>query len=312
MRNFIALLLILVSSSVCFASSADVIFHSEKSSANRGNIYRPEKSDDKELQSLITEYLPKFKTHNYSDDVTGLNIAYSVYLPEGYSSGRKFPVVFFIADGSSAGKEPQYSLTQGLGGLIWCRHDCIVIVPSFPSIVLDDHNGFVESDYVELAGRFVNWAVKNYNTDESRVYATGQSMGCMTFLVLSSRHPEMFTACMFVSGQWDINVLKGLEGRKFVYLASAGDPKASAGMNEVIDMFTRDNAGKFSVFTEVDAKKPDVRLENGQAANFIMFRKGSTLPEGTEGNYSEHMTSFDYAYRIEAVRNWLTAQKKGE
>ena len=308
MKRVFAVLMIFLISTACYASSADENFHAKKSE-NRQNIYRPDKSDDKELQSLITAYFPKFTAHTYIDD-TGMKLPFSVYVPEGYSADKKFPVVFFIADASSVGKGVEFSLTQGLGGLIWCKHDCIVIVPSFPEVIVDDHNGFTESPYVELTGRFVNWAVKNYPADESRVYATGQSMGCMTWLVLSSRYPRLFTACMFVSGQWDINALKGLIGQKFVYAASAGDPKASAGMNEVIEMYAKSEAGNFSVIKKVDAKNPDVSMADSMTANFIMFTKGSTLPNGTEGQYSEHMSSFDYAYRIEAVRKWLLSQKK--
>ena len=307
MRRFIIAAWLLLAASSCFASSANENFHSGRN--ERMTLFHPDKSGDEELQSLITEYVPKFTLRKYSDDVTGLELPYSVYLPEGYSESRKFPVVFFIADGSSAGKEPSYSITQGYGALVWCLHDCVVIVPSFPSVVLDDHDGFVESEYVELTARFVKWAVKNYSVDESRVYATGQSMGCMTWLVLAARYPELFTACMFVSGQWNINALKGLLTQKFVYIASAGDPKASAGMNEVIDMF-RNEGENFTVEKNVHAKKLDVRLIKYQPVNFVMFRKGTTLPDSAEGEYSEHMTSFDYAYKIEALREWLLAQTK--
>ena len=304
MRKVIALVMLLISTA-CYASSADENFHA----VNRQNIYRPDKSADKLLQSLITEYAKKFTHSEYIDD-SGMKLPFAVYVPENYSADKKFPAVFFIADASSAGKDANYSLTQGLGGLIWCRHDCVVIVPCYPEIVLDDHNGFTESQYVELTARFVKWAVKNYPVDESRVYATGQSMGCMTFLVLASRYADMFTACMFVSGQWDINALKGLLTQKFVYVASAGDPKASAGMNEVIDMFKNNDNKGYGALSEVDAKKSDLYLWEGLPAFFIMFKKGSTLPAKTDGNFSEHMSSFDYAYRTEAIREWLLAQKK--
>ncbi len=217
-RKLLALLVMLLIPSACFASTAGENFRAQ----NRGGIYHPDKSGDELLQSLIAEYSPKFTAHTYIDD-TGKSLPFMAYVPEGFLPNKKFPAVFFIADGSSAGKVPEYSLTQGLGGLIWCRHDCVVIVPAYPEIVLDDHDGFTESQYVELTARFVNWAVKNYPVDESRIYATGQSMGCMTWLVLASRYPGMFTACMFVSGQWDINALKGLAGQKFAYIASAGD-----------------------------------------------------------------------------------------
>lgn len=33
-------------------------------------------------------------------------------------------------------------------------------------------------------------------------------------------------------------------------------------------------------------------------------------PEGITNTRMEHMMSFDYAYRIEAVRDWLFAQRK--
>ena len=304
-RAVIAAIMLLIAS-VCYASSADENFRS----ANRGGIFHPYKSGDKELQSLISQYVPKFKTLTFSDDVTGLSISYSIYIPESCGSLSGCPAVFFMADGSSTGKVPEYSLTQGLGGLVWCRDDCVVIVPSFPSVVLDDHNGFVESEYVELAGRFVRWCAGHYGLNERRMYATGQSMGCMTWLVLAARYPDMFTASMFVSGQWDISALKGLLSQKFVYIASAGDPKASAGMNEVVDMFRDSPNDGFSVFTEVDAKDPDLYFADSQPVYFVMFRKGTTLPDGTEGGYSEHMTSFDYAYRMESARKWLLSQTK--
>lgn len=42
--------------------------------------------------------------------------------------------------------------------------------------------------------------------------------------------------------------------------------------------------------------------------NFIVFTEGSVIPEGKAG--IEHMWSFDYAYRLEAVRDWLFQQVK--
>ena len=274
-------------------------------------VYRPEKYGDEILQALINDKAPKFRVETFSDDVTGLAVEYSVYLPEGYSPGKKYPAVFFIADASAAGKGPAFSLTQGYGALVWTEYDCIVIVPSYPEMILDDHNGFVLTKYVGLTGRFVRWAVENYSVDPSRVYATGQSMGCMTFLVLAAENPEMFTACLFVSGQWDIRQLEGLKAQKFIYIASAGDDKASAGQKEVIDLFRRSGV-PFVWHQDIDARNQDYSLPRDMTACFFMtFKAGTTLPEGLEaGQYSEHMTSFDYAYRMRAVREWLLSQRK--
>lgn len=49
-------------------------------------------------------------------------------------------------------------------------------------------------------------------------------------------------------------------------------------------------------------------IEQGLNATFITFTKGATVEGGATG--SEHLTSFDYAYKLEAVRDWLFAQSK--
>ena len=45
-----------------------------------------------------------------------------------------------------------------------------------------------------------------------------------------------------------------------------------------------------------------------------MRRTGNAGADGSSTNSmaGEHMTSFDYAYKIEAVRDWLFAQSKAE
>lgn len=281
-------------------------------SAFAAGLYHPDKSGDEILQSLIAEKASKFTVKTFSDDVTDLAISYNLYLPEGYSPDKKYPAVFFIADASAAGKTPSFSLTQGYGALVW-PDDCIVIVPTYPEMILDDHDGFVVTDYVWLTERFVRQALQNYSIDPSRVYATGQSMGCMTWLILSAQYPGLFTACMFVSGQWNIDALQGLREQKFVYVASAGDDKASAGQQEVIDMFRQEGV-PFVLRQDIDARNQDYVLPKSQSEHyFLTFKAGTTLPEDAgEVKYSEHMTSFDYAYRMHEVRKWLLDQTKGD
>ena len=135
-------------------------------------------------------------------------------------------------------------------------------------------------------------------------------MGCMTSLILSAQNPGLFTACLFVSGQWEISALQGLREQKFIYVASLGDDKASKGQQEVIDMFTNEGL-PFVWYRNIDAQNPNITIPAAQPQSFITFTAGTTLPDGTEGRYSEHMTSFDYVYKSAAVREWLLAQRKG-
>ena len=46
----------------------------------------------------------------------------------------------------------------------------------------------------------------------------------------------------------------------------------------------------------------------GYDANMIRFEIGSVLPEGESG--MEHNASFNYGYKIPAVRDWLFEQSK--
>ena len=281
--------------------------------SSQAALYHPDKSQDENLQALINSSVKKFSVEKFHDEETGLDLQYNLFLPEDYSTEKKFPVIFFIADGSSAGKEPEFSLTQGYGALVWTEYNAIVIVPAYPETVLDDHNGFVMSDYVELTARFVKEVEKIYSIDSNRVYATGQSMGCMTFLVLAAKYPDLFTACLFVSGQWDITKLTGLKDVKFIYATSAGDDKASTGQSEVIKMFD-DFGTPYAAYKNIDAKNPEIFIAPSQKKSFITFKAGTTLPSSADNaeKYSEHMTSFDFVYKIRTVREWLFKQNKGE
>ena len=59
--------------------------------------------------------------------------------------------------------------------------------------------------------------------------------------------------------------------------------------------------------TEQDANVKDL-LSKGNNVNFIVFTEGTVLNEDGGGN--EHMSSFDYAYKLNSVRDWLFEQKK--
>ena len=152
--------------------------------------------------------------------------------------------------------------------------------------------------------------------DTDRVYTTGQSMGGMISFYLNSIEPNLFAASMFVSSQWDINVLKPLTRAKFIYTVSAGDPKASAGMAQVGEML-RQNKVAYAE-TEFSAKLPQSEqnakvqqmLAQGRRINFIRFTPNTVIPENSTHKGAEHMYSFDYAYLIEPARDWLMQQKR--
>ena len=164
--------------------------------------------------------------------------------------------------------------------------------------------------------RMLESLIEEYSIDKSRIYTTGQSMGVMTSFYLSTAYPAFFAAYLFVGSQWDVSVLKGLEEKPFFYIVSAGDPKASAGQAELLEMFDADGASyshsEWGAQDEGQSEMVKAILSERNSANFVTFTEGTTLAEGQTAmmGAGEHMTSFDYAYKIEAVRDWLFEQTK--
>jgi len=281
-----------------------------------------DKSSDTVLQTMIADVMGKFQQFEYQDAETGKTLPYNLYIPANYDSSKSYPLVLFIADSSVVGKEVTAPLTQGYGGLIWAtdseqaKHESFVLVPEYPDVVLDDHSGFTTTDYVEMTVRLLNSVTGSYSIDTNRLYVTGQSMGGMIFLLLSAEHPDLFAAELFVASQWDISTLGNLASQKFFYIAGAGDEKASGGQTEVKNML-QSGGTKFSTATwdatwSADQFATAVKdiLSEGNNINIVTFKQGTVLPAGAAVGTNEHMYSFDYAYKIEGVRDWLFAQVK--
>ena len=292
----------------------------ESGGRNRG--VSNNKSDDAELQRMIVEVAPKFQQLYWEDPETGINLPYRLFIPEGYQEDQQYPLLMFIPDASVVGRGTDVVLSQGWGGLIWAteeeqaKHPSFVLVPVFTETVVDD--AFHHSNQIDVAVRLILSLTETWSIDSGRLYTTGQSMGGMTSFYLNSAYPNLFAASLFVGSQWDNSILNALEDKRFFYIVSAGDPKASVGQSGLMAVFEQDGAAfshaEWSAQDDVDAQKAAVQtmLAEGNGANFITFTLGTTVTGGAvpRGGAGEHMTSFDYAYRIEAVRDWLYAQSK--
>ena len=281
-----------------------------------------DKSSDAQLQQMIREAMPKFTLETFEDSETGASLQYQLFVPEDYDKGIAYPLIQFIPDSSVVGAGADAVLSQGWGGLIWAtqeeqeKHPSFVVVPVFTETVVGD--SYSHSDQIEVALRMLRSLTEEYSIDTDRLYTTGQSMGGMTSFYLNATYPDFFAASVFVGSQWDNSILDVLEDKEFFYIVSAGDPKASVGQAGLMEVFDTDGApyslGQWSAQDDADLQNAAVEamLAEGNNANFITFEEGTTLAEGqsASGGAGEHMTSFDYAYKLEAVRDWLYRQSK--
>lgn len=277
------------------------------------------------LESLVSEVKGEFEQFTYEDSRTGESLPYNLYVPEDYDASKSYPLVLYIADSSLVGQDVTAPLSQ-YGALIWAsadeqaKHESFVLVPEFPSVIIDDHGSYTTTDYVEMTSRLLSSVAGKYSVDDERIYGTGQSMGCMTVMYLAARHPDLFAAELFVSGQWDVSELDGLTEGKFFYMAAGGDDKASGGQSDVKEMLEEAGVSYQSATWDATwsaaeyATAAEKLFAAGDDINFATFKTGTVLEVSGSSSSNpamggEHMASFEPAYRITALRDWLFQQK---
>jgi predicted peptidase len=276
--------------------------------------------DTTSVASLSSEVAGKFTQSSYTDTTTGKTLPYNIFLPDGYDSSEKYPLVLYIADSSLVGKEVTAPLSQ-YGALIWAspqeqaRHPSIVVVPEYPEVTIDDNNGSqTTSDWITTTTDLVSHIQQTSSVDSTRVYATGQSMGAMMSLYMAAQNPDLFAAEYIVSGQWDISEIQGLTRSRFFYATAAGDTKATTGQTEVKQMLTAANV-PFAAATwdatwnsEQTATASRELFSQPATDYFVTFTTGTVLQANPGAGSMEHMASFEPAYRLTSARNWLFAQ----
>lgn len=223
-------------------------------------------------------------------------------------------MVLFMADASTPGTDVTRPLTQGYGALVWAteqwqaEHPCYVLVPQYSGVAVND--AYEHTDEVDMVARLVRKITSQNQIDKNRLYTTGQSMGGMISMYYNSAYPDLFAASIFVDCHWDSATFPELVKHKFVFITAG-----KAGTFDALEKAAQ-NAGIKYEYTDFSAKLPQAEqdslasaaLAKGTPITIINFTSKSVLP--ADGKGSEHMYSFDYAYRLTPVREWLFRQRK--
>lgn len=273
------------------------------------------------LLRVIDETVPYFKQYTFIDEKND-TLTYNLYTPGNMEPGEKYPLVLFMADASTPGPDVLTPLLQGYGGIVWAErsfqkeHPCFVLVPQYSYITVD--NSWQTMPEVDQTVELVKDIVKRNPIDENRLYTTGQSMGCMMSLYFNVKYPDLFAASMFVSGQWDVAKMDGFKDKKFVYITAQGDATSTRGAELLKELLTKEGAPFAQA--EWSARLPQAEqdslaaelLAKGEPRNFIMFEGNSVLPKDVVNPQGAmvHMASFNFAYRLKPVCEWLLRQSK--
>jgi pimeloyl-ACP methyl ester carboxylesterase len=137
----------------------------------------------------------------YSDDIDGSPQYARAYLPPGYESSRRWPLVIFLHGYNPP--NPVYVRWWGADQ----RHSATA---ENEGVIFLEPHGRGNSQYLWIGEqdvlRCLNEAKRRFSIDEDRVYLMGESMGGSGSWIIASRHPDLFAAAAPVFGGWDFRV----------------------------------------------------------------------------------------------------------
>jgi predicted peptidase len=276
-----------------------------------------------ENQKSINLAVSAFRQFDFMDPHTGISLKYNLFVPNNYDANKSYPMVLFIHDAGVVSNDPRITLIQGLGAVIWAtpsdqaRHECFVLAPQYSTLIVNDHSEATRE--LDVTVELVKAIESQYSIDKQRVYATGQSMGCMASIEMLIRYPGLFAAALLVAGQWDPARMSVLTMEKMWIIVAEGDRKAFPGMNA--SMAALEAAGaKISRGTWNGRASPqefadEVRkmIAEGMDIKYTVLAKGTVVPQGVpDDGHHNHVQSWSIAYAIEGLRNWLFTQVKSQ
>lgn len=283
--------------------------------AKDGEMYGP--SAAAAVTTRTTENdLAGFKQYTYTDPATGYTIPYNLFLPNGYTQEKKYPLMVFIPDASANSNEVKMALVQGKGGTVWAspaeqkKHPCIVLVPEYTNDLINSIGMLTTDDNVWTPGLtlvtdLIQNTIATYSVDTNRIYGTGQSQGGMSNIAISDKYPDLFAAQYLVACQWNTKEMEALKDKNLWIVISEGDTKAYPGMNDATARWEK-LGSKVARDKMWDPKSAPQEFDDlvqhmaGQGAKI-----NYTVLKGGNHNYT-----WTVAYDIEGIRDWLFLQSK--
>ena len=153
---------------------------------------------------------------------------YVVYLPPGYSSRRKWPVVLFLHGAGERGTDGLRPTTVGLGAVIRHRRGGFPAVVVFPQcenlggrILTSWNAGSPDGD---RALKILADVESQYSIDPARRALTGWSMGGAGVWSLAAKSPRKWAAIVPMAGGGDPKIAANLNKTRIWAFHGAADP----------------------------------------------------------------------------------------
>lgn len=153
---------------------------------------------------------------------------YWLYLPEGYTAEKKYPLVLFLHGRGERGSNLDAVLTHGPPKLVkeGKSFPFIMVAPQLDGV----HMFWQTNELLAL----LDHIEAEYSVDADRVYCTGLSMGGFATWALGVAAPERFAALLPICGGGDPPNAGRLKGIPIWVFHGADDPVVRVSLSEDI------------------------------------------------------------------------------
>lgn len=286
-----------------------------------GKTIAPSQIDTAKTRHLAAD---DFKQFEFADN-SGVVVKYNLFVPKDYDAGKAYPLVMFIHDAGATNDNVKNTLYQGNGATVWAsdewqqKHPAFVLAPQFDHAIVNDNSD--DPADLDPTIRLIQSLMQQYNIDPNRIYTTGQSGGAMMSIAMNIKYPDFFAASYLVAGQWAAEKTAPMAKNRLFIFVSEDDPKAFPGQNTITDVLAQHGATvQKSVLSNGNAPMAQINREVrellGKPGNvYYMAVRSKTLPDQVKEPNSTnkgqaHNGTWKIAYDIDAIREWLFAQRK--
>lgn len=256
------------------------------------------------------EVVDDFKQCEFISPYTGQCLPYNLYIPSDYNPDEQYPLLLFIHDAGVAGSSVEQTLVQGRGAVTWAstefqnRHKCIVVAPQYPVVTVDDNWNY--SHHLDATIALIRELQKTYSIDDKRIYTTGQSMGCMSSIVMMMKEPNLFAGALLVAGKWNPELMRPLSQQNIWIISCEGDAHSNKLQSEAVSLWREDGA-----YVAEETWDMELPLH-------VLSQKARCMQEGnthllfTHLRGGNHRMTWFIAYDIVGVQEWLFAQQRND
>lgn len=259
--------------------------------------------------------LDAFEQHEWRDE-QGKSIKYNLFVPADYDPQQRYPLILFLHDTTANNTNVRNTLFQGNGATVWAsaewqrQHPTFILAPQFDQKIDD-------ATLVSMLSHLMQQVTASYAIDEQRLYLTGQGSGATTGMAMTQAYPSRFAASYLVAMPSGSIPTISTARQPLTLFVAEDDREAFRSQQAISEALALNGAQvqKARLFNGADPMQVEQTTQQLFARYgdvYALTIEAGTLPKEAKEDSSNPVAqaTWQMAYDIIAVRDWLFTQKK--